>query len=172
MLFGLFGKDKDAHGAHGAPDAHAPHGHDDHGHAGHGAHDHPVHDDHGHAHAQHAPEDIGQVALDVVETDEAVVLVAPLAGVPKDAVDINLSRNILTISGERARPSAAQGRPMVSECFFGPFSRSVILPEHLALNKVRATMEDNLLLVTVPKLVMGAKSVKIERFASSPISAD
>ena len=167
MLFGLFGKDKDAHGA---PDAHAAHGHDDHGHSSHGAHDHPVHDDHGHA--QHAPEDIGQVALDVVETEEAVVLVAPLAGVPKDAVDINLSRNILTISGERARPSAAQGRPMVSECFFGPFSRSVILPEHLALNKVRATMEDNLLLVTIPKLVMGAKSVKIERFASSSVSTD
>lgn len=150
MFFGLFGVDK--------PKEQADHGHD------HGGTD--VHLDAG-LPQDAFPEDIGQVALDVLETDESVVILAPLAGVPKDAVDINLSRNILTVSGKRLKPKAAEGRPLVSECFFGPFSRSVILPENLGLNKVRATMEDNLLVVTIPKLVMGAKTVKIERFSST-----
>ncbi len=113
------------------------------------------------------PEDVGQVALDVVENEESVTILAPLAGVSRDQVDINLSRNILTISGSRPKPRGTEGaRALVSECFFGPFSRSVILPENLALNKIRATMEDNLLTVSIPKLVLGTKSVKIERLSA------
>ena len=154
MLFGLFGVDK--------PKDASAHSHD-HGHGQGSEHIHlEAHDA-----LETAPDDIGQVALDVVETDDSIVILAPLAGVSKDAVDINLSRNILTISGKRNKPATLEGRALVSECFFGPFSRSVILPENLGLNKVRATMEDNLLIVSIPKLVIGTKSVKIERFAST-----
>lgn len=152
MFFGLFGVDKEKESHH-------------HEHSEHEASDISMSNE-----PLVSPEDIGQVALDVLENDESVVLIAPLAGVPKDAVDINLSRNILTISGKRERPKNLEGRSLVSECFFGAFSRSVILPEHLALNKVRATMEDNLLVITIPKLVIGSKSVKIERFSSTSAS--
>jgi HSP20 family molecular chaperone IbpA len=54
----------------------------------------------------------------------------------------------------------------VSECFYGPFSRSVILPENLAFNKIEATMEDNLLAVVIPKLSFPSKSIKINKLES------
>ncbi len=122
-------------------------------------HDHEDHD---------AEEDLGQVALDILDLDAAIVLIAPLAGMSVDEVDISVSRNILTVSGERKRPAVYDepGRLLVEECFFGPFSRSVVLPENLAFNKIRAQMENNLLVVTVPKLQFPAKSIKIDKLES------
>lgn len=123
---------------------------------------------HDHEGGEHVEEDVGQVALDVLDQDGAIVIVAPLAGIPIDAVDVAVSRNILTISGERVRPDfyAESGRVLVEECFFGPFSRSIVLPENLAFNKVRATMENNLLVIEVPKLQFPSKSIKINKLES------
>lgn len=124
-----------------------------------------VHHDHEEGDAE---ADLGQVALDVLDLDAAIVLVAPLAGVAVDEIDISVSRNILTVSGERKRPAVYDepGRALVEECFFGPFSRSVVLPENLAFNKVRAQMENNLLVVHVPKLQFPSKTVKIDKLES------
>jgi HSP20 family molecular chaperone IbpA len=113
-------------------------------------------------------EDVGQVALDVVDLEDSIVIVAPLAGISVEDADIAVSRNVLTISGERKRPQiyTESGRILVEECFFGPFSRSVVLPENLAFNKIRAQMENNLLIVAVPKLQFPSKSVKIDKLES------
>lgn len=135
------------------------------GHHEDGADEIDVHHEHDDASVE---EDVGQVALDILDLDEGLVIVAPIAGVPVEDIDIAVSRNILTISGERKRPDvyAESGRTLVEECFFGPFSRSVVLPENLAFNKVRAQMENNLLVVEVPKLQFPSKSVKINKLES------
>lgn len=110
-------------------------------------------------------EDIGQVALDILELDDSIVIVAPLAGVDIDEVEISVSRNILTISWERKQSDIynESSKILVQECFFGPYSRSIILPENLALNKIRATMENNLLIIEIPKLQFPSKSIKIDK---------
>jgi HSP20 family protein len=110
-------------------------------------------------------EDIGQVAIDILELEASIVIVAPLAGMEVDDVDIAISKNVLTISGNRVKPAVYKeaDKALVEECFFGPFSRSVILPENLAFNKIRATMEDNLLLVDIPKLPVHSKNIKINK---------
>ena len=110
-------------------------------------------------------EDLGQVALDILEIEDSIIIVAPLAWVDIDEVDISVSRNILTISGERKTPEIYNDawKILVQECFFGPYSRSIILPENLALNKIRATMENNLLIVEIPKLQFPSKSIKIDK---------
>lgn len=136
------------------------------GHSGEGSDEIGVHHD---SEADSVEEDIGQVALDVLDLEDSITLVAPLAGIDTTDVDISVSRNILTISGERKRPavySEAGRGPIVEECFFGPFSRSVVLPENLAFNKIRAQMENNLLIVVVPKLQFPSKSVKIDKLES------
>lgn len=134
-------------------------------------------DDHAHGdgniHIEHTEDeesalDVGQVALDILDTEDAIVIVAPLAGIDISDIDISVTRNILTISGERIRPPVygdAQ-RILVNECFYGPFSRSIILPENLSFNKVSATMEDNLLSVSVPKLNFPSKTIKINKLES------
>lgn len=110
-------------------------------------------------------DDVGQVALDIAELEDSIVIIAPLAWVDIDDVDISVSRNILTISWERRTPDIYNevNKILIQECFFGPYSRSIILPENLALNKIRATMENNLLIVEIPKLQFPSKSVKIDK---------
>ncbi len=127
----------------------------------------------GHIHVEHSEEnipeaDVGQVALDILDLEDTIAIMAPLAGVGMSEIDITVNRNILTISGERKRPAlySESGRILVEECFFGPFSRSVILPENLAFNKITATMEDNLLAISVPKLSFPSKTIKINKLES------
>lgn len=109
-------------------------------------------------------EDVGQIAVDILETHEWYLIVAPLAGVPRSDVDVTISRNVLTISGNRPQPeiyNEAYKIP-IRECFYGPFSRSIILPENLALDTIRATIERGMLIVTIPYLIVDARSVKVE----------
>lgn len=109
-------------------------------------------------------EDVGQIAVDILEIHEWYLIIAPLAGVPRSDVDVTISRNVLTISGNRPEPevySEAFKIP-VKECFYGPFSRSIILPENLALDTIRATIERGMLIVTIPYLIVDARTVKVE----------
>lgn len=77
--------------------------------------------------------DIGQIAVDILDLSDAIVIIAPIAGVDPSDIDIGLSRNILTLSGERKEPTVYGDakRLLVEECFYGAFSRSIILPENL-----------------------------------------
>lgn len=109
--------------------------------------------------------DLGQIAVDVLDLTDEIIIVAPIAGVDPSDIDIGLSRNILTLSGERKTPSIYMDakRMLVEECFFWAFSRSIILPENLAFNKIRATVEENVIMVHVPKLSFFSKTIKVEK---------
>lgn len=109
-------------------------------------------------------EDVGQIAVDILETREGYLVIAPLAGVLRSDVDVNISRNVLTISGNRAEPDiyAEAYKVPVKECFYGAFSRSIILPENLALDTIRATIERGMLIITIPYLIIDARTVKVE----------
>ena len=108
--------------------------------------------------------DIGQIAVDILDLSDAIVIVAPFAGVDPSEVDIGLSRNILTISGNRREnPIYMEARRMlVEECFYGAFSRSIILPENLAFDKISASVEHNVITILIPKLTLISKSIKID----------
>lgn len=109
-------------------------------------------------------EDVGQIAVDILEIHEWYIIIAPLAGVPRSDVDVSVSRNVLTISGNRPEPEIYQEalKVPVQECFYGPFSRSIILPENLALDTIRATIERGMLIITIPYLIIDTRSVKVE----------
>ena len=108
--------------------------------------------------------DIGQIAVDILDLSDAIVIVAPVAGVDPSEVDIGLSRNILTISGNRREnPIYMEARRMlVEECFYGAFSRSIILPENLAFDKISASVEHNVITILIPKLTLISKLIKID----------
>ena len=109
-------------------------------------------------------EDVWQIAVDILEAQEGYIIIAPLAGVPRSDVDVTISRNILSISGNRPEPEIYQEalKIPVQECFYGPFSRSIILPENLALDTIRATIERGMLIVTIPYLIVDSRSVKVQ----------
>jgi HSP20 family protein len=141
---------------HGSHDDHDSHGHDSHGH---GSVEVKMEDD------NVVEEELWQVALDILDCHDMIIIMAPIAGMNTENVDISVSRNILTISWERHRPDIydSADRVLVEECFYGPFSRSVILPENLAFNKIHADMENNLLRIEIPKLLFGEKTIKINK---------
>ncbi len=107
--------------------------------------------------------DVGQIAIDVLDLAEELIIVAPVAWVDPALIDIALSRNILTISGERKHAPIYLDakRMLVEECYYGAFSRSIILPENLAFNKIRATVDYNTIMIHVPKITFFSKTIKI-----------
>ncbi|MDD3145433.1 MAG: Hsp20/alpha crystallin family protein [Candidatus Gracilibacteria bacterium] len=110
-------------------------------------------------------EEIGQIAVDILETKFEIILLAPVAGISLDEIDISFHNNILTISGERFRPEIYAKDITVrnSECYWGEFSRNIILPENLDFDSIKATLDNNLLIITVPKLKFSSQSIRIEK---------
>lgn len=108
--------------------------------------------------------DIGQIAVDILDIGDAIVIIAPIAWVDPSEIDIGLSRNILTISGirEESYPYSQAKKIMVEECFYWAFSRSIILPENLWFDKIKASVEHNVITISIPKLTLVSKMIKIE----------
>ena len=114
-------------------------------------------------------EEVGQVALDVLETENEVFIVAPIAGVEQDQIDLSINKTILTLKGTREKTPEYDMEGIVlrnSECFWWKFVRNIILPENLAFNKIKAYMQNNLLVIWIPKLKYDSKSIKINKIES------
>ena len=114
-------------------------------------------------------EEIGQIALDVLENHESVYILAPVAGIELWAIDIAVHETTLTISGSRKKPKEFYEHEMQvknEECFWGKFLRNVILPENMDFSQVKAVMENNLLVIHIPKIRFDSQSIKINRIES------
>ena len=107
-------------------------------------------------------------AMDLVETDDHLVLRADLPGVAPDDVKIELEDRVLTVSGERKldREEQAEGFYRV-ERSFGAFSRSLTLPEGVDADAIAASFEHGVLEVRIPK----PEERKPRRVSISPAGA-
>lgn len=93
--------------------------------------------------------------VDVYETDDAVVIVAELAGVDCERIDVSLHRQTLSIRGERATPGAGTKRSYSQmEINSGPFERVIRLPIAVDSDGATACYADGLLEITLPKSKM------------------
>ena len=108
------------------------------------------------------PEDFpGQLAVDVYETADKLVVKARTAGISKNDLDVTISDNILTISGilsggedEQNVPTAAQGVDQhIQECYWGEFSRTIALPVSVREDEgsVKAELKDGVLTISFEK---------------------
>lgn len=110
--------------------------------------------------------DVWQLALDILETDDEVIILSPIAWIDLWEIDVSYNKWVLVIAGNRKKPTLFQGNVILrnSECFWGPFSRNIILPENLNSNTIEATMEHNLLAITIQKIHFESNnSIKINR---------
>lgn len=91
-------------------------------------------------------------SLDLAHDEENVVVSLDAPGMSKDAFDISLANNTLTISGERKTPDGKDGESVLRrERFSGRFSRSITLPPGIEADKVSAEYTDGILTVSLPK---------------------
>lgn len=95
----------------------------------------------------------GQLALDVFQTADEIIIVAPVAGVTLDDISINITDDVLTVSGNRSFQFKAESADyFTQECFWGKFSRSIILPEGIDASRVSASFKNGILTVRIPKV--------------------
>jgi len=94
----------------------------------------------------------GQLAVDVYHTDEAIVIRAPIAGVKKSDLSIMVTDDVITIKGRRHLAEDIPGENYFTrECYWGPFSRSIVLPAHILKQKISAQYHNGILKIVIPK---------------------
>lgn len=104
----------------------------------------------------------GQLAVDVYQTEDNIVLKAPLAGVKPEDLELSITDEVVTIKGERKTVEEIQRENyLAQECYWGAFARSYVLPVPVTSEKAQATLKNGILTITLPKQEK-TKAKKIE----------
>jgi HSP20 family protein len=106
----------------------------------------------------------GQLAVDVYETTDKLVVKARTAGVNKEELDVSISDGILTISGTLNSGDDTDAINWhVQECYWGEFSRTLALPVTVKEDEVEAVLKDGVLTIKFSKLKQeAAKKIQIQ----------
>lgn len=107
------------------------------------------------------PETEGQLAIDVFQTDKKIIVKSTIAGVQPADLKISLHHDLLTIKGQRRlKEEIREENYLYRECYWGSFSRSIILPSEVDNKKVEAELENGVLTITLYKTQPGQIEVK------------
>jgi HSP20 family protein len=94
-----------------------------------------------------------QLSVDVYQTPNEIVLQTMIAGVHPDKIDIDINREMVTISGHREASREASGDGYFHrELFWGSFSRTILLPEEIEVDEAVAEEDHGLLTIRLPKI--------------------
>ncbi|MFH1671701.1 MAG: Hsp20/alpha crystallin family protein [Candidatus Portnoybacteria bacterium] len=102
-------------------------------------------------------EDEGQLVIDIYQTKDELVIQSAIAGITIEKLNIFLEKDILTIKGIREKPFEEKGDYFFQECFWGPFSREVILPAEVDPDRVSAKIKSGILTIRIPKILREKK---------------
>lgn len=95
----------------------------------------------------------GQLAVDVYETKERLVVKARTAGVNKPDLDVSISDNTLSIRGTLSAGNEEDVENyFVQECYWGEFSRSIALPVPVKEDEIEAVLKDGVLTISFTKV--------------------
>jgi HSP20 family protein len=95
----------------------------------------------------------GQLAVDVYETKEQLVVKARTAGVNKSELDVSIADNTLSIRGTlSAGEESGVENYFVQECYWGEFSRSITLPVPVKEEEIEAVLKDGVLTISFTKM--------------------
>lgn len=95
----------------------------------------------------------GELAVDVYQTENDLIIQAAIAGVQASVLDIAFEDDMLIISGERQKPESEQTTSyLYQECYWGPFSRKIILPEEIDVSKAEAAIKQGILTIKAPRI--------------------
>lgn len=94
----------------------------------------------------------GQLALDVCQTPTEIIVLAPVAGVKTDDINVTVTEDVLTIKGRRYMEINIPDEDyLTQECFWGDFSRSIVLPVSVDTTKINASFKDGVLMIRIPR---------------------
>jgi HSP20 family protein len=100
-------------------------------------------------------------SIDVKESDKEIKVHAELPGIDEKDIDVSLSKDALTISGEKKEEKEDKGENYYRvERSYGSFTRTVPLPVEIDTEKVKAEFKKGVLTVTLPKTAKAIKQTK------------
>ena len=94
----------------------------------------------------------GQLSVDVYQTKNEIIIKSAIAGVDPDDLDISISNDMITIRGTRKQEAEIDKEDyFYQECYWGSFSRSIILPQEVKSDSVSADFKRGILIIKLPK---------------------
>ncbi|PIZ44581.1 hypothetical protein COY31_02195 [Candidatus Wolfebacteria bacterium CG_4_10_14_0_2_um_filter_39_18] len=94
----------------------------------------------------------GELAIDVYSAPASLVIESAIAGVKPEDIDILISPESITIRGKRERIDKIKTENYIhQECYWGRFSRTIILPQEIDPDKSQASIKNGVLKITLPK---------------------
>ncbi len=94
----------------------------------------------------------GQLPVDIYQTPSEIVIKSAIAGVSEKDLDITITNDLVEIRGSReSEKEVSEENYFYSECFWGNFSRSIILPVEVETNKTTASFKNGILTIRLPK---------------------
>lgn len=113
-----------------------------------------------------AEEHEGQLTVDVYQTPETIVVKSTIAGVKPEDLDVSITNDMVTIRGTRRHDEEVREEDyFYRECYWGSFSRSIILPVDIVAEKADASLKDGILTIRIPKAeALVTKRVKVRGF--------
>ena len=106
----------------------------------------------------------GQLTLDVYQTSDNIVIKSTIAGVKAEDLDVTINNDMIAIKGTRRNEDKMKSEDYYyQECYWGSFSRSVILPIDIEVDQVKADLKDGILTISLPKAnKVKAHTVRVE----------
>jgi len=97
----------------------------------------------------------GQLAIDVFQTENELIIQSAIAGVKPEELDISIENDVVIIRGSREKSSFdfdEKGNYFTRECYWGAFSREVVLPVEIDPSRAEAIMKNGILILKLPKV--------------------
>lgn len=94
----------------------------------------------------------GQLTVDVFQDDQNIIVQSTIAGVSPEDLDVSITNDMVTIRGERRQQFDADHEDyFYQECYWGTFSRSIILPVEIDADRAEAKIKNGVLTIRIPK---------------------
>ena len=96
----------------------------------------------------------GKLTLDVFEDENYLFVQSAVAGVGVDDLEISIEDDVLEIKGKREKPETKKEKTsyFLQECYWGPFSREIILQKEVDNSRVEAAIKNGILTIKMPKI--------------------
>lgn len=112
----------------------------------------------------------GELLIDMYEQPDSIVIRSLVAGARPEDIEISLHNDLLTIKGRREEiEEIFENQFLYRECYWGGFSRTIVLPCHVEADGVQAFFKNGVMMIILPK---GKMQQPISPQDSSEYSAD
>lgn len=96
----------------------------------------------------------GKLTIDVFENENELFVQSAVAGIDVEDLEISIENDVLEIKGQRTKPDDGKTKRnyFIQECYWGPFSREVILQKEVDNSRVEASIKNGILTIKMPKI--------------------